>query len=302
VGENSDIDRVIAHIAARQQRQLKRSQLLAAGWDDDAIRWRIKAGRLYREHPGVYSLGCRAVTPLERAMAAVLACGPGAALSHGSAMALWGIWKRWQSPFHVTTSRDRRPKGIRVHRVRALDRRDVTRQHGIPVTTLARTLLDQAPHMSPKSLTRAINDARQDHYLQLDALAEVLARNSTHRGRAKLAWTLGRAPERPTRSQFEDDFPAFCERYGLPRPQMNAIVCGYEVDALFAEEKVIVELDSWRFHSSRVSFESDRGRDADTLVAGFATVRLTRERYRRHPAREAQRLKDILARRRARAA
>ena len=235
-------------------------------------------------------------------MAAVLACGPGAVLSHGSALALWGVWKRWETPFEVTITGDRRPRGIRVHRARSLDRRDVTRQQGIPVTTLARALLDQAAHTTMKSLTRAVNNGRQDHHLQVSALLDVIERSPGHRGRGRLEEVLGLATERPTRSAFEDDFPAFCERHGLPRPQMNALVCGYEVDALFPEEKVIVELDGWAYHSSRASFEGDRARDADTLAGGFETVRITKERYERHAEREAARLRRILARRRTHAA
>ena len=230
-------------------------------------------------------------------MAAVLACGPTAALSHGSAMALWGIWKRWDTPFEVMVRADRRPRGVRVHRVRHLDRRDLTRHLGIPVTTLARTLLDQAVQMAAKSLTRAVNDARLNQHLRLSTLIDVIERNPTHRGRAKLEAMLGRVSERPTRSKFEDDFPTFCERYGLPRPQMNTIVCGYEVDALFVRERVIVELDGWGTHSSRQSFEDDRTRDADTLAAGFATLRITKQRYERDPDHEAERLRAILVRR-----
>jgi hypothetical protein len=230
-------------------------------------------------------------------MAAVLACGPGAVLSHGSALCLWGIWKRWDRPFDVTTLVDRRPTGIRVHRVRRLHRRDVTRHLGIPVTTLARALLDQARHMPPKSLTRALNTGRQNGHVDLDALAEVSDRYPRHPGRAKLKAVLGLSGRRPTRSGFEDDFVAFCRQFGLPTPETGVIVAGHEVDALFVEERVIVELDSWLFHSSRTSFEDDRRRDADTLMADHVTVRLTEERFDA-PAELAAELHAILARRR----
>jgi hypothetical protein len=232
-------------------------------------------------------------------MAAVLACGDGAVLSHGSALTLWGVWKRWETPFHVITTADRRPKGIRVHRVPWLERLDTTRQHGIPVTTLARALLDVAPALTAKSLTRAVNNGRLNSYLQLTALADVVHRYPSHRGAGKLRAVLGLATERPTRSAFEDSFPAFCKRYGLPIPQMNATVCGYEVDVLFARERVIVELDGWHFHSSRASFEDDRERDAVTLAAGFVTLHITWERYQQDPAKAAARLHAILARRMA---
>jgi hypothetical protein len=199
----------------------------------------------------------------------------------------------------VTITCDRRPKGIRVHRARKLDRRDVTRHYGIPVTTLARTLLDQAPRMTIKSLTRAMNSGWMDRHVRPAALADVAKRHPRHPGRLKLEAVLGRVGDRPTRSGFEDGFPGFCKRYGLPIPDMNAIVCGYEVDALFADEKVIVELDGWPFHSSRTSFEDDRKRDAETLAAGFATLRITSERYELDPDGEAARLRAILARRMA---
>jgi len=234
-------------------------------------------------------------------MAAVLACGPGAVLSHGSALSLWDIWTRWDRPLDITVQTDRRPRGIRVHRS-PLGPEDTTRQYGIPVTTLARTLLDEARRMRPKSLTRAINDGRQARHVSLDALVEVIQRYPNHRSRPALEYSIGVAPERPLRSGFEGDFSAFCERYGLPTPQMDAVVCGYEVDALFREEKVIVELDGWNFHWSRFSFESDRDRDADTAAAGFLTVRITWERIEQQPQREARRLQAILARRRGVAA
>lgn len=267
-----------------------------------SIAWRVNTGRLYPVHRGVYTVGTPPINPLERAMAAVLACGEGAVLSHGSALTLWGVWKRWDMPFDVTLTADRRPKRVRVHRVRQLDRRDITRHQGIPVTTLARTLLDTAHQLRPKSLTRAINNSRLDRRLDLPDLRDVTRRHPHHWNHSKLQAVLGTAPERPTRSSFEDAFPGFCERYGLPQPEMNATVCGYEVDALFPDEKVIVELDSWSFHSSRVSFEDDRNRDADTSAAGFVTVRLTAERFEGQPDAEAARLHTILARRRQPAA
>jgi hypothetical protein len=187
---------------------------------------------------------------------------------------------------------------VKVHRNR-LNRREVTRHFGIPVTTLARTLLDQAPAMRTKSLNRAINNARQAGHLHVNDLIQVTRRNQRHPGRSALEHCIGIAPERPSRSDFEDDFSAFCVRYGLPQPETNAAVCGYEVDVLFAEEKVIVELDGWDFHFSRTSFEEDRDRDATTTAAGFVTVRITRKRFDRQPKREAVRLKAILDQRRA---
>ncbi|MBV8431587.1 MAG: type IV toxin-antitoxin system AbiEi family antitoxin domain-containing protein [Solirubrobacterales bacterium] len=302
MGDKPPIGRKIAQLAARQQRNLTRPQLLAAGLGAKAIDYRLKHGRLHPTgYRGVYAVGCPPITPQERAMAAVLAGGPGAVLSHGSALCLWGVWNRWDTPFEVSVRTDRRPRGVRVHRARIHDR-DTTRHFGIPVTMLAKALLDQAPHMTTKSLNRAINTGRQDRHLHVSQLVEVVGRYPTHRGRPKLEYCIGIAPQRPSRSGFEDDFLAFCERYGLPRPETNTTVCGYEVDVLFVAEKVIVELDGWPFHSSRTSFESDRDRDADTAAAGFLTVRITGERFDNHPEREARRLLKILEQRRLRAA
>jgi very-short-patch-repair endonuclease len=266
-----------------------------------SIDWRVRIGRLYRQHSGVYTVGTPPISPLEHAMAAVLACGENAALSHASALCLWGVWKRWDRPLDVIVRTDRRPKGVRVHRNR-LDARDVTRRHGIPVTTLARTLLDMAPAMPPKSLNRAVNNGRLEHRLRLDDLADVVRRHPHHGGAKKLQQVLGIATPRPTRSDFERSFPAFCRRYGLPRPEMNFPFGRHELDAFFPEERVIVELDSWEFHSSRTSFEGDREKDAATLAFGLVTVRITNERYQKTPEEEARRLQRILAQRRGTAA
>ncbi|HYB30383.1 MAG TPA: DUF559 domain-containing protein [Solirubrobacteraceae bacterium] len=105
-------------------------------------------------------------------------------------------------------------------------------------------------------------------------------------------------PGTPTRSGWEDDFPKFCERYGLPAPVMGQPLLGYIADALFVEEKVIVELDSWSFHKGKIAFEADRERDADTLAHDFVTVRVTEERLDQRPRKEADRLRAILEQRR----
>jgi hypothetical protein len=290
-------DAAIGGVAARQQRQITRPQLEAIGLGTGSISYWVKRGRLHRVYHGVYSVGCPPMTPLERAAAAVLACGAGAALSHGSAMTLWGFAKLWETPFEVIVPGDRRPRGIKVHRSTSLSRRDLTTQLGIRVTTPARTVLDSALQLTDAQLARAVNEARHSSYLRLSALADLLERCPTHPGAARTAPLLtGR--DGPTRAGWEDAFPAYCARFGLPRPLMAARVCGYTVDALFEAEKLIVELDSWEFHSGRAAFETDRARDADTLAAGFGTVRITWERMRDAPADEAGRLMAILADRR----
>jgi hypothetical protein len=225
-------------------------------------------------------------------MAAVLACGEGAALSHHSALALWGLaeW-RW-SGIHVTVPGDRRPKGIQVHRTSGLISRDIRTDAQIRMTSPARTILDCAPVLTDKQLSRAVNDGRRCVGLRPWHLADVIERFRLHPGAKRLRPFVD-VKGGPTRSDWEDFFPVWCEQYGLPPPVMGAVVAGHEVDALFPEEKVIVELDSWEFHQDRGSFESDRDRDADTLAAGHLTVRIT---WGRMTKAEAARLHRILRR------
>lgn len=290
VGVSSQrFDAAIARIAARQHGNITTRQLLDCGLDDKAIAWRVRKGRLYRVYRGVYSVGHLPLNPQAWAGAAVLACGPGAALSHGSGMVLWGYWRQWERPFEVTIVGDRRPKAIRVHRSTTLHWRDVTKQLGIRVTTPGRTLIDMAPRLSDKSLKRVVNKALNSLWLTEDQLAESLARHPC----ARIAKLIGRAGT-PPRSGWEDEFPAWCARYGLPEPVMGQPLHGYIVDALFPAERVIVELDSKQFHMGTIPFEGDRDRDADMLAHGFVTVRITWERIHQAPGPEAARLQTIL--------
>jgi hypothetical protein len=283
-------------VAARQQNNITRSQLLALGLGDKGMRYRATTGLLYRVHRGVYSVGRPPVTPFEHAAAAVLACGSGAGLSHGSAMTLWGYWKRWDRPFEVIVPGDRRTPGIKIHRSRTLSRRDLTTQLGIRVTAPARTVLDIAPRLDDKALTRAVNNARHA-YLTLGAMAELLDRCPTHPGAARVAAVLLR-PGGPTDSGWEDDFPAFCKRFDLPEPLMAAKIGRYTVDALFVKERVIIELDGYRYHSDPATFRSDRVRDRDHLADGYVTVRITWDRIHETAIHEAAQLHRILAGRR----
>jgi Transcriptional regulator, AbiEi antitoxin/Protein of unknown function (DUF559) len=284
----------IAAIAAKQNGNITRGQLLDVGLDDAGIRRRVQAGRLFRVYCGVYSVGRPPITTQEWASATVLACGAGAALSHSSAMVLWGYWRHGDTPPEVTIVGNRRPKGIRVHRSTTLRRRDVTWQSRIRVTTPARTALDMAPRLNDKSLKRAVNNMLNSLWSNEDQFAETLARHPGAPGVARIAKLLG-LPGTPTRSGWEDEFAGFCKRYGLPTPVMGAPLFGYVVDALFVTERVIVELDSWPFHQGKPAFETDRERDAVTLARGYATVRVTEERFTERPRQEAERLHVILA-------
>jgi hypothetical protein len=291
------VDAEIAALAVRQYGNVTRRQLLELGLNDDQISRRLNTGRLHRVHPGVYSVGRRPITPPEHAAAAVLACGPGAALGIRSSSTLWGFFRHWQPPFVVILPGDRRPKGIETHRSRCLTGPHVRFHLGIRATSPARTVLDCAPDLTDKALTRMVNDALRSGFLHRSQLADMLSRFPNHAGTVRLRpFVVGERGV--TRSELEDAFVAFCLRYGFPQPLLNTIVAGYELDAFFPEYKLIVELDSYGYHSDRETFESDRDRDADTLLAGLATVRITHYRITRTPDREAARFAKILEARR----
>jgi very-short-patch-repair endonuclease len=221
----------------------------------------------------------------------VLACGPGAVLSHRSAGLLWGIVK-WRGPIDVTATGNHTRRNVTVHRSRTLDPDDVTVHYGIPVTTPARTLLDLADVLDDTSLTRAVNEARLQRLVTLADLATLITR-SPGRATSRLKPHLDHATQ-PTRSQFEDAFLAFAERHNLPRPEVNQQIAGYEVDMLWRDQHVVVELDGWAYHDTRISFERDREKDAALLAAGFPVIRVTWERLIREPGREAARLRPMI--------
>jgi len=274
-----------ATLAAEQHGIVTRRQLLNAGVGPDTVdRW-IKSGRLIRVHRGVYALGHVPPSPQAKAMAAVLACGPGAVLSYRSAAALWGLL-RHHGPVDVTAPSDHRHAGIILHRSRLTDT-DVTVHYGIPITTPARTLADLADILDTARLTRAVNDARLRHLTSLDELADHLRPGRATRTLADLI----KRPTGPTRSVFEDVFLAFCDRHNIPRPEVNATVAGYEVDMLWRTQRLIAELDGRTYHGD---FERDRDKDADLLAAGHRVVRVTWRRLRTDEAREAGRFRRLL--------
>ncbi|MEA2134291.1 MAG: hypothetical protein QOC68_2200 [Solirubrobacteraceae bacterium] len=263
-------DAALARLAAPQHGVVTRAQLLTAGVDAKAIGYRLKVGRLHELHRGVYAVGHRPPSPHARAMAAVLACGPGAALSHRSAAALWAITPPWRGPEDVTAPGRRRHPGIHTHRSSTLTPDDITVHYGIVVTTPARTLKDLARVLPDHSLTRAANEAR---------IRNLVSDHGHDTG--------------PTRSHLEDLFLRFIDEHDLPRPEVNQQAAGYEVDMLWRDRRLIVELDSRTFH--RHTFEQDRERDAHLLSEGFAVLRVTKRRLKQDPEREARRLRTLLS-------
>jgi very-short-patch-repair endonuclease len=288
------IEGAIEDLATRQRGHVARRQLLELGLGPKAIAYRVRTGRLIPVYPGVYAVGHRRPHPTDRAMAAVLACGPGAVLSHGSAASLWGFFTRWDEPFEVIVARNRRPKKIRTHRCRLVPG-DRGRQLGIPVTSPARTVLDCA--LRARKLDRFVKDALLSPWLKEGQLADAIRRHPHHPAASRVHRAAFGGPGL-TQSDLEDKFVAFCERFGIKVPELQFPMDGRVLDAFYPEEGVIVELDSWQFHKDRGTFERDREKDAEATANGLLTVRITDERMDHDDVREAHRLQAILETRR----
>ena len=249
----------IARIARRQHGRISHAQLVAAGVDRDRIkRWRAD-GRLHPQHVGVYAVGHTAPSLLADLMAAALAAGEESAVSHGSAghvtRILAGRPARPELTVPTTSGRERR--GIVLHRVGELHPADVTRLHGIPITIVARILLDMSPRLSRVELTRACHEAWLRHRVTPREVEACIARNPTKKGIAKLRRALGADV---TLSDLEEGFLSLLRRHGLPLPRTNTDVAGDKVDCHWPHHGLTVELLSYRFHASRRAFEDDVAR------------------------------------------
>jgi hypothetical protein len=288
------VETAVRALAGRQAGNIDRRQLLGLGLGSGAIKARVRNGSFVVRHHGVYAIAPARQDPQALIAAAVLAGGPTAVASHASAAWLWDFLSHYKPPAEISLpTGDRRPRHILSHRCPSLQPRDITRQRGVPATTPARTALDLAPRLSRKQLTRLVNDQLRDGYLTLGALQDVVQRNPLHPA-TKLLRPFVNSPHRPTNSDFEDQFLAFCAKYGLPPPEINFPFNGRKLDAFFPEHGLIVELDGWGFHKDKEAFENDRERDADHLELGLVTMRLTKDRFDAHADREAARLHRIL--------
>ncbi len=270
------VDVAVAAVAQRQYGLVTRAQLRGLGVGETGIRQRIRTRRLHRIHRGVYAVGHCVLPARAHYLAAVLACGPGAALSHVAAAAHLGIRASAAARVDVTVPRRsgrRSPPGIRVHRSGRLTAEDVTVHEGIPVTTLARTLLDLADVLGDEALKRAVDEAEYLRLLDMTALIAAVHRNPGRRGARVIAAASG--PLELTESALEDRFLALVERRGLPRPRVGATVAGYRADFYWPEAALVVELDGFAAHGTRTRFESDRRRDRVLARAGKRTIRLT---------------------------
>jgi very-short-patch-repair endonuclease len=253
------------------------AQLHAAGLGEGAIRNRALRGQLIRLHRGVYAVGHSQLTPLGWRWAAVLACGgPGlAGLSHRSAAAVWDLLPS-PARFDVSTLANARSTAkIRVHR--GLQPQDVTTIDDLPLTTVARTLVDLTATLTPHQTERVVHRAEHLRLLDMHSLGEQLARaqgRPTRRLRAALK-TLESSEPNITRTVLEERVLELVLDAQLPRPEVNAMVGEDEVDFLWRAERLIVEADGAATHLTAEAFEEDRRRDAVHSMMGFRTLRFT---------------------------
>jgi predicted transcriptional regulator of viral defense system len=267
----------VARLAARQHGVVAARQLRALGVGQDAIEYRLAIGELHRVHAGVYAVGHRRLSDHGRWMAAVLAGGEGATLSHRPAAALAGFRDTLAQTIDVTVPRHRgRRQGIGYHQAR-LHPADRTTIDGIAVTSVPRTLLDLASQLAPNQLDRAFWEAERLALIDPPQLRSLMARSHGARGVRRLRALAGRLlpPEVTTRSVLERRFFELCREEGLPLPALNERVHGFEVDALWPEQRLIVELDGRAYHRGADAFETDRIRDATLQLAGYRVIRLT---------------------------
>lgn len=297
------LDVAIARLAGRQHGVVSLAQLTALGLSARAAQDRVGAGRLHRVHRGVYAVGHARLSADGVRMAAVLACGDGAVLSHRSAARLWGLIGGTGGRVEITVGRSggrQGPASVRLCRTRRLSTMDVTVVRGIPVTTVARTLLDLSDVLDAQRLQRAVHEAEVGRLLDVTAVRAVIARHPGRRREATLQEALGTPAADPANSVFAAAFAALCRDHGLPAPHLGVHLDLdgrlAEVDALFPEARVIVELDGEQVHHTRRSFHRDRRRDSAFAALGFVVVRLTWQRVEREAAVVADELRRTLQR------
>lgn len=273
------VEERIEKLAARQHGLVTRAQLLRLGIGNGAVQYRRRTRRLRPVQRGVYRIG-PLVSAHEREMAAVLACGPEAVVSHRSAAALWGLLalRDDRAPVDVTVQtrgRRRRP-GVLVHSSPDLGTDEVASVEAIPTTSPARTVLDVAAVLGSRRLEQVLALAEREGLTDASEVL-ALARRHPRRPGIHLLRTLIHADARPamTRSTAEDRFLALIDKVELPRPEANVMVAGHEVDFLWRAERLVVEVDGFAFHASRSRFESDRLKDGRLSTRGYHVIRIT---------------------------
>lgn len=270
-------DPAVAALAIVQHGPVSVAQLRAAGLRDDAIKHRVRRGRLHRVHRGVYAVGHPRLDARGRLWAALLACGgPGHAVAClRSAAAWWDLLPEPKRPDVATLRNSRSTAAIRVHRLRDLKASDLTTQpDGLRLTTPTRTLIDLAAILTRHRLERVCHRAEMLRLLDTTALGATRSRPGAANLRAALTTLAGHDPD-ITRSDLEERFLALVAHAGLPRPRVNARVNGYEVDFWWPEHRLVVEVDGAGAHLTPTAFQADRGRTNALTLDGVTVLRFT---------------------------
>jgi hypothetical protein len=293
-GQVGTAERVLARIASGAHGVATRAELRAAGLSKGEIDRRVANGALIPEHRGVYRVGHRAPSVEARYLAAVKACGRGAVLSGQAAAYLFGLIKGTAPPPEVTVPSERRVKGVKTPRSK-LDRRDRTTWRGIPITTVPRTLFDLAARLPLSALARACHEAGVLHKTTPRRVEAVLKRRPNAKGVANLRIIIrGGAPV--TLSKLEKRFLKLLKDEGLPLPKTNRPAGAHYVDCRWPEHKLTVELDGYRFHNSRHSWEQDRRREREAYARGDQHRRYTYGDVFEEPAQMLAELRALLIR------
>jgi very-short-patch-repair endonuclease len=302
MGTPDDTDHVIAALAARQRGVATRRQLLGAGLSSKEIASRGRAKRLLRLYPGVYAVGHAALRREGHWLAAVWASGAKAVLSHADAAAHWGLMPSRGRLIHVTTpsrsGRDPDSTQIRLHRVGTLRPWERALNEGIPTTSVARTLLDLSPTLRPRAMEDVIAHADRLGLFDLLAARRCLSEHPRQHGAPalrRLLDTLEGIGAADLRSMLEVLLLQLADDHDLPRPTANARVAGFLVDFYWPPQKLIVEADSYTYHSMPSAFERDRERDQQLTLAGYTVVRFTYNQVTRQPEAVAHRVRRLLA-------
>ena len=296
-----DDDRALAELARQQHGVVRRWQLINRGWSEGAIEKRIRSGRLHRLHAGVYAVGHQVIPKQGHWMAAVLASGPNAALSHQTAAALWELRGYSGGAIHVTLPR-KSTSSKRIKRYHAsLPPDEVAREQGVPVTSVHRTIFDLAATEDMDAIVAMIREAEYRNRYDRISLPHLLERYPGKRGARKVRGALERLKSEPPgrrRRGLEERFAPFLRRYRLPLPYFNDwIFLGgkrYCVDCHWRGTGQIVELDGWQGHSTRSAFRSDRERDRKLRVAGYSVIHLTWAQLDHEPEAVAADLRALL--------
>ncbi|HET8565675.1 MAG TPA: DUF559 domain-containing protein [Solirubrobacterales bacterium] len=279
---------LMRRVAERQHGVFATWQVLSLGINERIVHSRRVGGLLVPLHQGVYSLAHTRLTREGRWMAAVLACGPGAVLSHFSAGQLWGMCGSYGPIQVLRQSGGFHPQGhhrVQLHQTRRLESYEVAMERGIPVAVMERVLLDLAGRLDARRLERTFVQAYKRDDFSWQRLGRIITRRRGCKGVGKLRRiALEVHPEvLETKSVPEVDFLALCREVSLRVPAVNVLAAGHLVDFLWAEQKVVVETDSWSHHGDHLAFEKDHQRDVDLTAAGYDVHRTTCKMLERDP-------------------